>query len=503
MNYCDVVFDTPEHDAGRCALIDTDAGLRLTFKQLQEYTKRVAGFLIKRGFRRGDVVSIHLYNGVEAVVAHLAVQYAGMVSCMLDPLIRPNALSYYIGDSGSKCLLTHVENVNVQEDIPHTIAIITASQIMAAAAGPVQEYVNERPFSFGPEEPSSIFYTSGTTSKPKGVLLCNKNYLDKIKIVDQFCYHYTHNDRLLCFVPFSHGFGSKFIFLPCMKARATFVTMRSFHPAKMVSLIEREGITGIFGVPSHFQQLVRFPEYFGPLRDLKFAFTAAAVLKPETARKWHELSGYYLDEGYGLIETCTLVTFRKGSAPQSMGDIGYYPKELIDVAIVDENDRELEDGHRGEIAVRGDSVMLGYINRPEETAKALRNGWFHTGDMGFKTSDGRVIMAGRIKDIINIAGIKVSPFEVEDVLNRHPFIDESAVVGVEDGLYGESIHAFVKRKAGATLTEREISKFAQQHLMSFQVPRKILFVDSFARNTLGKIDKKILINEVAMQAQGG
>ena len=355
------------------------------------------------------------------------------------------------------------------------------------------------PYSCLPDEISTIFYTSGTTSKPKGVMLSVKNFFNHVNIFSAGCYNYKADDRLLCFVPFSHGYGSKSIFLPCLKDGAGMFIMRSFHPIKVIEVIQKYGLTHIFGVPSHFQQLLKVDDYYPTLRKLKAAFTAAALLKTETAEEWKEKIGIYLDEGYGLIETSTGVSFRKNRLPEKLGDIGTYPSEFVDIQTVDDNFNFLPPNSRGEIVIKSHSVMLGYLNKAEETAKAIKDGWFRTGDMGYKTDDNRIVITGRIKDVINIAGIKVAPFEIEAVMNEHPQINESAVIGVEDEIYGEIVIAFVKPIKDSVLKKRELTKYLQKHLMNFQVPKEIFFIDSFPRNNMGKIDKKQLKNEFIKQ----
>jgi len=138
--------------------------------------------------------------------------------------------------------------------------------------------------------------------------------------------------------------------------------------------------------------------------------------------------------------------------------------------------------------------MLGYLNKPEETVRVLKDGWFKTGDMGYKTSDNQIVLVGRIKDVINVAGIKVAPSEIEAILNQHPGVVESAVIGVENEMYGEIVRAYVKRDSYLAVTERELIRFSQQHLMSFQIPKEIVFIDDFPRNNMGKIDRKALNN---------
>lgn len=202
--------------------------------------------------------------------------------------------------------------------------------------------------------------------------------------------------------------------------------------------------------------------------------------------------GFYLDEGYGLIETCTGVAFRRGKMPDRLGNIGNYPMDLVSIEIADDSLNLLPPGERGEIVVRGECVMLGYLNKPEETRRAVQDGWFRTGDMGYKTPQNEIVLTGRIKDVINVAGIKVAPFEVEAALNEHPAVVESAVIGVEDEIYGEVVKAFVKKQDNNPLEERDLKLYLQKKLINFQIPKEIVFVDQFPRNNMGKTDKKAL-----------
>lgn len=493
MNYCDFLFGIKKEWLDNVVLVDVDYGKRYTYKHLQKVVQTFANRLLNMGFERGDVITTHLYNSAEAVIAHLSIQFAGCISCLLDPLITVEGLSYYLEDTKTKCLMTHQSRNTLKKDISENLNVIESNEIQQLSET-FDEIKFKTPHDFDENELAAIFYTSGTTSKPKGVMLSPKTFFSHFKIFTQGCYTYEPGDNLLCFVPFSHGYGSKSIFIPCIYSGATMTIMRSFHPLKVVETIKNEKITHIFGVPSHYQQLLRREEFIPSLKKLKAAFSAAALLKLETAKSWKEKVGFCLDEGYGLIETCTGVAFRLNKMPIRLGDIGTYPQNLIDIEIVDEKFTFLSPNERGEIVVRGDSVMSGYLNKPEETNRALKNGWFKTGDMGYKTETGVLIMTGRIKDVINIAGIKVAPFEIEAVLNEHPSINESAVVGVEDEIYGEVVKAFVKSSESGNQDERELIKFLQTKLMNFQVPKQVVFVEEFPRNNIGKIDKKALKN---------
>jgi len=489
MNYCDFLFNVPQKYLHNIALIDGDT--RYSYIQLQNKVKRVAAWFLSNGFKKNDVIALHLYNSANAVIFNLAVQYSGLISCLLDPLVKPPNLPYYLNDSKTRLLITHLQSyssVNTQCQVLNETELVEKSSQQL-----IDRSIPSSSVSFNSNDVSFIFYTSGTTSMPKGVMLMPKNYCNMVNIVNKFCYQYTPEDRLLCFVPFSHGFGSIFIFLPCLSSGACMIIMRSFQLQHVVNLIHDHNITYIYGVPSHYQQLIRIAgqseKALGALKQLKSSFCAAAYLKPEISRKWYEITGYHLSEGYGLIETSTLVTFRNNRLPEKPGDVGNYFSDLINIEIVDLNDNILKPEEKGEIIIKGDSVMKGYLNRQKENELALKNGWFHTGDLGFKTIDNRIILTGRKKEMINTAGIKTSPFEIEIVLNSFDDILESAVVGVLDKVYGEISVAFVRMREEAIQSERKILIYAQKHLMNIQVPRKILFIKEFPLNSMGKIDK--------------
>ncbi|MBN1480039.1 acyl--CoA ligase [candidate division KSB1 bacterium] len=490
MNYCDYLYNAPKEWYNNPALIDAGTDTSFTYGELADAVRNLAYLLTERGFRPHEVISTHLYNSAEAVIAHLAIQHIGCTTCLLDPLTTAEGLRYYLEDNRSVALLSHLDVASVKAFVPDNVQIIRADEVKTMYQTPANRI--EKLFDCAPDAVTSIFYTSGTTSRPKGVLLANRNYRAHVAIFERQCYQYDPDDVLLCFVPFSHGYGSKSIFLPCLHAGATMVILRSFHPLNVIKAIESYKVTHIFGVPAHYQQLLRREEFYPALRKIKCAFCAAAPLTLETAHAWKQKIDIHLDEGYGLIETCTGVAFRRNRMPDRMGNLGSYPADLVEIEICDDDDTLLPANQRGEIVVRGASVMQGYLNQPEETAKAIRDGWFHTGDMGYKTEQNELIMTGRIKDVINIAGIKVAPFEIEAVLNEHPDIHESAVIGVDNEMYGEVVKAFVKPKNGKARDERDLIVYLQKKLMNFQVPKEIVFLDEFPRNNMGKIDKKAL-----------
>lgn len=490
-NYCKYLFNKDSDHLDDLLLIDGDAGKEYTYLDAQKIVKRISNYFKALGFRQGDKVAMHIYNSAEAVFTHMALQYIGCVSCFLDPLLKATALDYYLTDTNAKALISHVKLGSFPE-FSNKVELINSDEILQVINNDIFIDNDSSCYSFDDNELSSIFYTSGTTSMPKGVGLTTENYFNHVKIFNKQCYSYEKNDRLICFVPFSHGFGSKSLFLPCMEKGISMVIIRSFHPRKVADHIEKYNVTHIFGVPSHYQQLLKAKQYHPQLKRLKAAFTAAALLNIETAKEWKNEIGIYLDEGFGLIETSTGICFRTNSLPEIIGHVGNYPKDLISIEILDENQNVLSNGERGEIGIKGKSVMGGYLNKPEENKKSIKNGWFLTGDVGYKMDDNSLVLTGRKKDIINIAGLKVCPFEVESVINEIPEVHESSVIGVPDATYGEVVSAFIILEKGTDISERSIVKYASTRLPGFQVPRAIYFLDEFPRNNMGKIDKNKL-----------
>jgi long-chain acyl-CoA synthetase len=488
MNYCELLYDIEEKYEGLEALIDAQDSRRLTYGELKEEVKKTAGFLKAKGYKNGDVIATHLYNSIEAAVILLAIQYIGGVICLVDPLYKAEEVRYYLDDSGAVCLFTDLKNTDIEAH--DNTEIINIDEFKEQLIPFV--YDDRGFYNYSENELAMLLYTSGSTSTPKGVMLTTGCFFTFLEKSNSSMYHYTQNDRILCFVPFSHGFGSISILIPSLSGRAAIVFLRSFQATKISSVILSENITHIFGVPTHYQQLLRHEAIHDSLRKLKAAFVSAAPLNFETSLNWYKTTGIYLDEGYGMSETTTLISTRMNMLPDPVGNVGFPPKGILEVNAADEEGRVCEDGIIGELRVRGRGIMLGYLNRPEETAQRLKDGWMYTGDYGYRRSDGSIVICGRKNDVINVAGLKISPIEVEAVLNSHEEVVDSAAVGIKDSVYGEIVKAFVVLKDGATVNERDLIKYVSGKIANFKVPKYISIIKEFPRNNLGKIDKKAL-----------
>jgi long-chain acyl-CoA synthetase len=492
MNYCDLLFDTEAKYLDNEMIIDAESGKRLSYRKLQKEVLKVAAFFREKGYRPGTIITAHLYNSAEVVIVFLAAQYIGCVICLVDPLFKAGELPYYINDSGSKCLITYLQKEDIQLDPGLAVDIIHVGEVEKVCNK--DEFSSQPMVHFQKDELALLLYTSGSTSTPKGVMLTTGCFYTFLEKSNTSMYRYCPEDRLLCFVPFSHGFGSISLLIPSLAGKAAIVFLRSFQPLKVANTISSEKITHIFGVPTHYQQLLRYESIYNDLRKLKAAFCAAAPLSYDTTLSWYKNIGIFLDEGYGITEATTLIATRMSMLPEPAGNIGFPPKNILTLEAADDDDRTCEDGIIGEMRVTGPGLMLGYLNRPGETAERLKNGWFYTGDLGYRRSDGSFVICGRKTEFINVAGLKITPIEIEAVLNDHPDVVDSAAVGIEDSVYGEIVKAFVVLKDNANTSERDLIKFLSGKLANFKVPKYIVFLDEFPRNNIGKIDKKALKN---------
>lgn len=245
-----------------------------------------------------------------------------------------------------------------------------------------------------------------------------------------------------------------------------------------------------FGTPTVYIALLNAGAHPRHFTGVRYYFSAAATMPVEVAERWQHMFGRPVHEGYGLTETSPFASYNHewSHRPGSVGT----PIEMVEIKVVDVDDQEVAAGSWGEILIKGPNVMLGYWNRPEETAAALRGGWFHTGDIGYINPDGYVFLVDRVKDLINVGGFKIWPREVEEVLYRHPAIKECAVVGAPDALRGEVARAVVVLQPDADLTSEALEAYCRDHMAAYKVPREIEFTAELPKSATGKILKRVL-----------
>jgi long-chain acyl-CoA synthetase len=467
----------------------------ISYARLDELAARAANALGGLGIREEDRVALLLPNIPAFVYAYLGILKLGAIAVSLNVMLKTKELAFFLGDSGARIVITtedlarripagelsHLEHVLLAEggrDGAPRLETLMDRAAPIARAGKLDA-----------NRAAAIVYTSGTTGLPLGVTLSHGNVVSNIRAKTRYT-GMRPEDRVLLFVPMFHCFGQNAVLNSVLNTGATAVLMREFSLDGVLEAISRHGVTMFFGVPTTYILLLECasPE---ELRSVRYYFSAAATMPREVARRWRATYGVAIHEGYGLTETSPFASYNH-ETEYRLGSIGT-PIEGVEMKIVDVDDgRDLPDGEIGEIAVRGPNVMLGYWNRPEETRRAIVEGWFHTGDLGHFDGDGYFFLVDRLKDMINVAGLKVYPAEVEDVLYGHAGVSEAAVIGAEDAVTGERVEARVVARPGHAVSEEALLAHCRREIASYKVPSRVEFVASLPKNATGKVLRRML-----------
>jgi len=484
--------------AGRCfgdkpALIFGDR--TYTYAQLEASIDAWAGRLRRRGLAPGDRAAIFLPNRPEWIMAYYAAIRLGGEIVGISPLYRKAEVRWLLQDSGAKVVISSEALKDQLPDASDGLAEV----VLVEEEGPLAADINgQRPIieesQGSAEDTAVVLYTGGTTGRPKGALLSHQNILYTAQNV---CYHerVRPEDVSLCFMPLGHVFGGNHIMNSLFYGCGTMVLHPGFDQDRIVADIERHRITRFYSIPTGFIRLLRDPGARQRLGSLTYCFSAAASLPVEIVRQWREAFGLGIHEAYGLTETSSLVTFNH-LYRHKIGSVGT-PAGLVEVRIADDQDRTLPPGQEGEILIRGPNVMKGYLNQPDESAKVLRGGWLHSGDVGRLDEDGYLYIVDRIKDLIISGGLNVYPREVEEVLFGHEAVEECAVIGRPDPEWGESVQAVIRLKQGRQASPEEIIAFCKARLASFKAPKSVVFVTEFPKSGTGKILKRELRKRLA------
>jgi long-chain acyl-CoA synthetase len=470
---------------------------RLSYRDLHAAVNRTAHGLRAWGIGPGDRVALFLPNIPPFAVAYLGVQKLGAIAVSVNAMLTTEELAYVLADCGAGVVFTvealwpRLEPL-VGDAIRRDRVVICEGEVeglAALAALGAGRSAEVRAREMEPGAPAAILYTSGTTGRQKGATLSHANIVSNLFTVNRYL-RVRPEDRLLITLPLFHVAAQNVLMNSGFNAAATLVLQRRFDVERCAAAVEEHRVTVVAGVPTIYISLLNAgvrPEALGSVRLFK---SAAATMPVEIARRWRDTYGTTVVEGYGLTETSPAATFNH-EYEYRPGSVGT-PVDMVEMRVVDEDDRDVAPGAWGEVVFRGPNVMLGYWNRPEETRAAMRGGWFHTGDIGYLDDDGYLYLVDRVKDMINAAGLKVWPREVEEVLYRHPAIQECAVVGVPDAVKGESAKAFVVLRPGPKPARAELGAYCRAHLAAYKVPRAWAFVDDLPKSASGKILKRVL-----------
>ena len=470
----------------------------LSYGEFGELVDRLAGGLRGLGVGRGDIVHVMLPNSPETLVSYFAIQKLGAVAGPINGQWRAAELGYVLNDSGAKAIIIdrrHLADLAaVREQCPRLQTVIVHGDGPAEGMLTLRELLERGPAApvsctASEDEAAYIFYTSGTTGSPKGVLLCHRNVFADLRSFQE-AMQLDEGYRILVFLPLFHVNAM----LTCVSTldRGGAVVLRTqFSATEFWPTVEQYRANFFSAVPAVYAILLADADRDRHDRSsLWFGICGAAPMPVETFRQFERTFGVPIVEGYGLTEGTCVSTINPRTGTRKVGSIGL-PCPGQEVLIVDEQGRELPCGERGEIVIRGEVVMLGYHNRPAETAETLRGGVLHTGDVGYRDEDGYLFIVDRLKDLVIRGGENIYPKEIDELLASHPAVAEVACVGVPDPVLGEELKAYVRLKDGQRASEDELREYCRARLAAYKVPRYVQLLDrALPRNAVGKILKK-------------
>jgi len=499
MNVGRILGETARRLPDKTAVIFRDE--KVSFSRLELMATRLANKLQSFNVKKGDRIAIILPNSSSCAVAYFAVMKIGAVAVPLDFRFKGEELFPILTDSQVKAVLTSAlyTSYDVFSKVQSIEAIILSGGKGQGEVTQYEEVIEDESLSTEvvadiKEEADALYlYTSGTTGKPKGVVLSFSNLDLFPEVLTKFC-NTSESDVLGCPLPMSHISGP----IVCNETAVRGSTLCIFdqlRPDKIMAAMQKHRVTYFFGVPPIYEALLHVPhrERFdvSSLRFVSMMGTSIPIDLLKTFKK--TFPSVAVIQGYGLTETSPQITLIPLEYEQKkMGSIGTAAPHA-EIKLVDEKEEEIPEGGVGELIVKGPMVMQRYHNNPEETREKVKDGWFYTGDLCRKDEDGFYYHLGRKDDMIIVGGLNVYPTEVEQVLCEHPLIKEVGVVGVPDKDRGESIKAAVVVKSGSQLTKKEITSFCKDKLASFKIPKLVEFWYKLPKSTTGKIVRKRLI----------
>ena len=502
--------------------------IRLTYPELDAMANRVARGLTAIGIAPGDHVALMCPNVPHFPAAYFGILKAGAVVVPLNVLLRPREIAYHLRDSDAVALLcfegtaelplAHAARAGV--DVVPTCRHLIIMMQDPAAPSPIEDartlsdLTSRQPDTFetyptAPGDTAVLLYTSGTTGQPKGAELTHANMAMNAVIMSELrrvTADPEGRNVTAVTLPLFHSTAQTSQMNAYLHMGGTLVLLPQFDPAALVAAIARERVTHWVGVPTMYWSLLEYVrendvDVSAVASTLRLAVSGGAPMAADLMRDFENTFGVRIVEGYGLSETSPVAATGHLECPSKPGTVGQ-PIFGVEIRCVDDEDRQVPAGQPGEIVIRGPNVMKGYYKRAEATEEAMRNGWFHTGDIGAIDADGYLRIVDRKKDMILRGGFCVYPREIEDGLVSHPAIALAAVIGVPDPRLGEEIKAFIVKKPGTELGAEDLLAWCKEQFAVYKYPRLIEFRTGLPTNATGKILKRELRQEHVSRIQG-
>lgn len=483
---------------------------KVTYTQFNGRVNQLANALSRLGVQKGENVAILQYNYPQTLESLFACFKAGCAAVPINFRLHPNEFSFIIDHSEAAAVILSQEFiepiVSVRERIPKARHLIALSGAVGECEA-YEELLASETESFSevdmdPDQLAWIFYTSGTTGMPKGAMLTHQNlFAMTMNFYADICPGFTPDDVILHAAPLSHGSGLYALPNVAKAAANVIPESRSFDPESVLRLIQECQVTNMFVAPTMLMLMINNPAIdkydHSSLKSLNYGGGPILV---EDLKKAMKKLGDCLVQLYGQAESPMTITYLpswehvlEGTANQlkRLSSAGFARTD-VDVRIVDLEDNELPPGGMGEIVTRSAGVMKGYWRNEKATAETLRNGWLHTGDVGYMDENGYLFIMDRSKDMVISGGENVYPREIEEVIIKHPAVREVCVIGVPDPQWGEAVKAIVSVIDGKSVTESELISFCKDNIASYKKPKSVDFVDELPKNNYGKILKREL-----------
>jgi long-chain acyl-CoA synthetase len=488
-NLAQNLIDTAARDEEHVAVRMDDAVL--TFGQFRDAALRVGAALQARGVAPGDRVGLVLPNVPAFPVVFYGALMAGAAVVPMNPLLKAREVEYYLRDSGARVVVTleplaepvveaagavGVEAVTVDPVLPQEL--MGDSDLDGALDGAAER---------SDDDLAVILYTSGTTGQPKGAELTHANLAGNCRTTAETLIENSADDVIMGCLPLFHVFGLTCGLNTSVLRGSTLTLIPRFDGSKALSVIERDKVTIFEGVPTMFAGMLHSPDAgTHDVSSLRVCVSGGSAMPVEVMRSFEEKFGCMILEGYGLSETSPVASFNHPHAERKPGSIGT-PIAGVEMRLVDDDGKDVAAAEVGEIAIRGENVMKGYWQRPEDTERSIPDGWFRTGDLARQDEEGYFFIVDRKKEMIIRGGYNVYPREIEEALYEHPAVAEAACIGISHPELGEEVAAAVALKPGASAEPEELQAFVKERVAAYKYPRHLWLVDALPKGPTGKI----------------
>ena len=484
---------------------------RYSNRELTSHAKRFAHMLEKVGQTPGDMVATILPNCMEIMPIYEGIFRRGAIVLPVVYALTSEEIRYILTDSGAKFIITEQQLLDkvtrALQGIPQECKVVVIGgdastgflsyEKLLEESQEIEEIVER-----DGQDTAMVMYTSGTTGKPKGAMLSHDTF---IAMIETPSYGVFFKERSVCILalPMNHAYGLQIMLIGYYKNETTLLLHEWFQTEAVLKDIEKYRVFIVPMVPTMLHMILAQEDLDTyDLSSIQFWMTGGAPISVDKLLEAQKRLPGITVQGYGLTETAGEGTCQMADAPVKPGSSGRPIDSGVEIKIVDVDGNKMPPGEWGEICMRGNRIMKGYLNKPRETAEAIKGGWLYTGDIGYVDEDGDLYITERIKEMIIRGGENIYPAEVEDALYRHPALSEVAVFGLPDSKYGEEVHACVVLRSDQAVSEEEILTECQKHIPRYKCPKKVTFFQELPKTQTGKIQRKE-VREMVLELMGG